>query len=122
MSETICSTAQQQAHACSANQYFHQNRWKDMSCRNETFHYRAAAEGVPVGPQALSTTIEGAAARGGADPPPEEVAGGFGAGEGLGFGGGMTCGGSGWPSSNALMTATFRWRESASGPAVLAGR
>src|SRR5439155_221033 len=56
--ETICSTAQQQAHACSANQYFHQNRWKDMSCRNETFHYRAAAEGVPVGPQALSTTAE----------------------------------------------------------------
>jgi penicillin amidase len=54
--ETICSTAQQQAGTCRANQYFHDGQWKDMDCRSETFNYRAASNGVPFGPPSLSTT------------------------------------------------------------------
>jgi penicillin G amidase len=54
--ETICSTAQQQAGTCRANQYFHEGQWKDMDCRSETFNYRAASNGVPFGPPSLSTT------------------------------------------------------------------
>lgn len=56
--ETICSTAQQQAGTCKANQYFHDGQWQDMSCRNETVNYRAATNGIPVGPAALSTTVQ----------------------------------------------------------------
>jgi len=56
--ETICSTAQQQAGTCKPNQYFHQNQWKDMSCRTEAFNYRAATQGLPLGPPILSTTAE----------------------------------------------------------------
>ncbi len=52
--ETICSTAQQAAGTCKANQYLHDSQWQDMSCRNETFNYRAAAEGIPVGLPILS--------------------------------------------------------------------
>ncbi|HVT35892.1 MAG TPA: penicillin acylase family protein, partial [Nevskiaceae bacterium] len=56
--ETTCSTEQQAASACKANQYFHQGVWKDMDCRGETFNYRAATQGVPVGPAVLSTTAQ----------------------------------------------------------------
>ena len=56
--ETICSTAQQQAGTCQANQYFHQGQWKDMSCRAETVKYRAATNGVPVGPAVLSQAAQ----------------------------------------------------------------
>jgi len=52
--ETICSTAQIAANTCKANQYFHQGIWKDMDCREETFSYRAAQRGVPVGPASLT--------------------------------------------------------------------
>lgn len=52
--ETTCSTAQQAAGSCKANQYLHDGAWQDMSCRSETFNYRAAAEGIPVGPAILS--------------------------------------------------------------------
>lgn len=52
--ETICSTAQQGAGTCKANQYFHMNQWKDMDCRTEVVKYRAAANGIPAGPAALS--------------------------------------------------------------------
>lgn len=54
--ETLCSTAQQAAGTCLADQYFHDGKWKAMSCRNETFKFRAAASGVPVGPATLSQT------------------------------------------------------------------
>jgi|GEM_PF-930605 len=56
--ETTCSTAQIGAGTCLRNQYFHQNQWKDMSCRSETIPYRAAANGIPVGPAILSQTVE----------------------------------------------------------------
>lgn len=56
--ETICSTAQQAASTCAADQYFHNGVWKDMDCRTETIHYRAAASGVPVGPPSLSRTAK----------------------------------------------------------------
>ena len=52
--ETICSTAQIAAGDCKVDQYFHQGQWKDMACRSETFYYRAAQSGVPVGPPELS--------------------------------------------------------------------
>lgn len=56
--ETICSTAQQTAGTCAANQYFHDGRWKDMDCRDETIPYRLAQQGIPVGPAILSTTVQ----------------------------------------------------------------
>ena len=52
--ETLCSTAQQAAGTCQADQYFHAGQWKPMSCRSETFKFRAATSGVPIGPAALS--------------------------------------------------------------------
>lgn len=52
--ETLCSTAQMAAGSCKADQYFHNGAWKDMSCRTETFNYRAAQSGVPVGPPELT--------------------------------------------------------------------
>ena len=52
--ETICSTAQQSAGTCAADQYFHDGEWKDMSCREETINYRAALQGVPAGPPILT--------------------------------------------------------------------
>ncbi|HSW14125.1 MAG TPA: penicillin acylase family protein, partial [Solimonas sp.] len=52
--ETICSTVQQAAGSCSADQYFHKGQWKDMDCRDESIAYRAAQQGIPVGPAALS--------------------------------------------------------------------
>ncbi len=54
--ETICSTAQQAAGSCKANQYLHNQQWQDMSCRGETFNYRAAAKGIPVGPPILNVS------------------------------------------------------------------
>ncbi len=56
--ETICSTAQQAATTCVANQYFHNGIWKDMECRDETVNYRASSQGVPTGPPALSTDVQ----------------------------------------------------------------
>lgn len=53
--ETICSTAQVAAGSCQADQYFHNGSWKDMDCRSETFRYRAAQSGVPIGPASLSS-------------------------------------------------------------------
>src|SRR5262249_17967408 len=53
-----CSSAQQSAGACAHNQYFHDGQWKDMTCRRETFFYRAAAAGIPVGPAILSQSNE----------------------------------------------------------------
>lgn len=53
--ETLCSTAQAAAGSCKADQYFHKGQWKDMLCRNETFNYRAAQKGVPVGPPILTS-------------------------------------------------------------------
>ncbi|HUR39937.1 MAG TPA: penicillin acylase family protein [Verrucomicrobiae bacterium] len=52
--ETTCSTAQQQAGACAADQYFHAGQWKDMDCRVETVAYRDSVQGVPSGPAANS--------------------------------------------------------------------
>lgn len=52
--ETLCSTAQIAAGSCKADQYFHNGVWKDMSCRTETFNYRAAQMGIPVGPATLT--------------------------------------------------------------------
>lgn len=54
--ETLCSTTQQASGTCQADQYFHDGKWKAMSCRNETFKFRAATSGVPIGPAALSQT------------------------------------------------------------------
>lgn len=57
--ETICSTAQQQAGDCQANQYFHQGEWKSMDCRDETFGYRQVVPpGVPAGLVLFSTTAQ----------------------------------------------------------------
>jgi penicillin amidase len=56
--ETTCSTAQQQANTCKANQYFHLGLWKDMDCRSETVSYRAAAKGIPVGLPILSQSAQ----------------------------------------------------------------
>ena len=56
--ETICSTSQIAAGTCTRNQYRHQNQWKAMSCRSERIPYRAAANGIPVGPAILSQTVE----------------------------------------------------------------
>ncbi|MEQ1438518.1 penicillin acylase family protein [Fontimonas sp. SYSU GA230001] len=56
--ETICSTAQQAAGSCSANQYFHDGQWKDMACRDETIAYRLSQQGIPFGPPARSTTVQ----------------------------------------------------------------
>ena len=39
-------------------QYRHDGAWKDQRCRTETVRYRAAVEGVPVGPPVLSTDAE----------------------------------------------------------------
>lgn len=52
--ETICSTTQQAAGTCSANQYLHDGQWLDMDCRNETFNFRVSAKGIPVGTPSLS--------------------------------------------------------------------
>lgn len=52
--ETICSTAQQTANTCEADQYFHKGQWKDMGCRDETIRYRAATQGIPAGPAILT--------------------------------------------------------------------
>ncbi len=52
--ETTCSTAQQAASTCKADQYFHDGQWRDMQCRDETVRYRAAAQGIPAGPAILS--------------------------------------------------------------------
>ncbi|AXQ27809.1 penicillin acylase family protein [Solimonas sp. K1W22B-7] len=52
--ETICSTAQQAANTCAADQYFHNGQWKDMDCRDESIRYRAATQGIPAGPAILS--------------------------------------------------------------------
>ncbi len=54
--ETICSTAQQSAGTCAAEQYFHDGVWKDMDCRDESVSYRAAVQGIPVGPAILSAS------------------------------------------------------------------
>jgi len=54
--ETLCSTAQQATGACQADQYFHDGKWKAMNCRMETFKFRAATSGVPIGPAVLSQT------------------------------------------------------------------
>lgn len=56
--ESICSTAEQSAGTCTRNQYFHAGVWKDMSCRNESVPYRAAAMGIPAGPALLSVDAE----------------------------------------------------------------
>lgn len=56
--ETICSTAQIAAGTCKADQYFHAGQWKDMVCRNETFSYRAAQKGVPIGPPILTDSAK----------------------------------------------------------------
>ncbi|MFA5939060.1 MAG: penicillin acylase family protein [Sinimarinibacterium sp.] len=56
--ETICSTAQQAAASCAANQYFHDGQWQDMDCRDETIPYRASQQGLPVGLPVLSTTVQ----------------------------------------------------------------
>lgn len=56
--ETICSTTQQAGGSCKANQYFHDQRWQDLSCRSETFNYRASAKGIPAGPPILSTSAQ----------------------------------------------------------------
>lgn len=53
--DTICSTQQISDGDCSEDQYFHNNTWKDMDCRTETFNYRPAnAGGAPAGPASLS--------------------------------------------------------------------
>lgn len=56
--ETICSTAQQTAGTCKADQYFHKGAWKDMTCRTESIPYRAAAQGIPVGPAVLTANAK----------------------------------------------------------------
>ena len=56
--ETTCSNAQVAADVCQPDQYFHQGQWKDMSCRTETFNYRAAQQGVPVGPPTLTRSAK----------------------------------------------------------------
>ena len=39
-------------------QYLHQGTWKDASCRTETVRYRAASNGVPAGPPALTQPVQ----------------------------------------------------------------
>jgi penicillin amidase len=56
--ETTCSTAQIAANTCKKNQYFHQNQWKDMSCRMETVRYRPSSNGLPAGTANLGQTYE----------------------------------------------------------------
>lgn len=56
--ETLCSTQQQGAGECLANQYFHDGQWRDMSCRTEVFRYRAATQGVPLLPALPSTSAQ----------------------------------------------------------------
>ena len=56
--ETICSTAQIAAQTCSADQYFHNGQWKNMSCRTETFSYRAAQKGIPIGLPILTNSAK----------------------------------------------------------------
>ncbi len=56
--ETICSTQQQNAGTCKADQYFHKGTWKDMSCRNETVNFRTSAKGIPAGPAVFNTTAK----------------------------------------------------------------
>ena len=52
--ETLCSTSQQAAGTCKADQYHHQGVWKDATCRTETVNYRPSAMGLPVGTASLS--------------------------------------------------------------------
>ncbi len=40
------------------DQYLHNGQWRDMDCRNETFRYRAAQQGVPVGPAVFTTSAK----------------------------------------------------------------
>jgi penicillin G amidase len=56
--ETTCSLTRQAAGECRANQYRHNGQWKDMDCREETIFYRAAQQGLPVGPPELSVSTE----------------------------------------------------------------
>ena len=56
--ETTCSNVQVAADVCQPDQYFHQGQWKDMSCRTETFNYRAAQQGVPVGLPVLTNSAK----------------------------------------------------------------
>jgi acyl-homoserine lactone acylase PvdQ len=39
-------------------QYQHDGQWKDAECRTEVVRYRAAAQGVPVGPAVLTNDVE----------------------------------------------------------------
>ncbi|MCA1712031.1 MAG: penicillin acylase family protein [Actinobacteria bacterium] len=39
-------------------QYLHQGTWKDADCRTEVFRYRAAAQGVPIGPAVFTQKAE----------------------------------------------------------------
>ncbi|MBW3618986.1 MAG: penicillin acylase family protein [Actinobacteria bacterium] len=39
-------------------EYRHDGVWKPMTCRDEDVHYRAAVEGVPVGPPAFTETVQ----------------------------------------------------------------
>ena len=56
--ETTCSTAQQSAGTCKADQYFHKGVWKDMTCRNDTVNFRVSAKGIPAGPDLFSDTVK----------------------------------------------------------------
>ncbi len=55
--ETICSTRQQSAGICKADQYLHDGVWTDMHCRDETVNTRLSSQGLPVGPAVFGETV-----------------------------------------------------------------
>jgi penicillin amidase len=52
--DSYIETTRKNAKAGGPPQYRHDGHWHDESCRTETVHYRAAQNGVPVGPPAFS--------------------------------------------------------------------
>ncbi|HVE64053.1 MAG TPA: penicillin acylase family protein [Mycobacteriales bacterium] len=55
--DSYIETTRPGASAGDPPQYLHDGKWKDADCRTETVRYRAAPEGVPVGPALLSQDV-----------------------------------------------------------------
>lgn len=55
--DTFIETTRPNPNGSPVAQYLHNGRWLTESCRQETVHYRAQADGVPVGPAVESVTV-----------------------------------------------------------------
>lgn len=56
--DSYIETTRPDSNADGAPEYLHDGTWKDMDCRTEDVAYRAAAEGVPVGPPVFTESVQ----------------------------------------------------------------